>query len=51
MATLTRSNKLEHVRYDIRGPLLQAANKLEADGFKIIKLNIGNPAPFGFSRS
>lgn len=39
---------LEKVHYEIRGPLLVAANKLEAAGHKILKLNIGNPAAFGF---
>lgn len=45
---LKKSSKLEHVCYDIRGPVLKAANALEEQGHKIIKLNIGNPAPFGF---
>lgn len=45
---LKKSTKLEHVCYDIRGPVLKAANALEEQGHKIIKLNIGNPAPFGF---
>ncbi|WVD69981.1 pyridoxal phosphate-dependent aminotransferase [Orbus wheelerorum] len=43
-----KSNKLEHVCYDIRGPILDYAKKLEEEGQKILKLNIGNPAPFGF---
>lgn len=44
----TKSNKLKNVCYDIRGPVLDQANKMEEAGHKIIKLNIGNPAPFGF---
>lgn len=48
MKTLTKSDKLHNVCYDIRGPLLQTANRMEAQGHKIIKLNVGNPAPFGF---
>lgn len=47
MKTLQKSTKLQNVCYDIRGPLLQMANKMESEGHKIIKLNIGNPAPFG----
>src|SRR5699024_6860263 len=43
-----KSNKLRGVCYDIRGPVLQEANRLEDEGHRIIKLNIGNPAPFGF---
>ncbi len=43
---LNKSTKLANVCYDIRGPLLKMANKLEAEGHKIIKLNVGNPAPF-----
>ncbi|MDO5651014.1 MAG: aminotransferase class I/II-fold pyridoxal phosphate-dependent enzyme [Moraxella sp.] len=45
--TLGKSNKLANVCYDIRGPLLQKANEMEQAGQKIIKLNIGNPKPFG----
>lgn len=44
----TKSKKLDHVLYDVRGPVLEAANKMEAEGTHILKLNIGNPAPFGF---
>lgn len=47
--TLKKSDKLQNVCYDIRGPLLKTAMQMEADGHKIIKLNVGNPAPFGFS--
>lgn len=45
---IAKSAKLQNVCYDIRGPLLKAANAMEEQGHKIIKLNIGNPAPFGF---
>ncbi|HEY3630625.1 MAG TPA: aminotransferase class I/II-fold pyridoxal phosphate-dependent enzyme, partial [Jatrophihabitantaceae bacterium] len=48
MADLTQSRKLENVLYDIRGPVLDEAKRLEEEGRRIIKLNIGNPAPFGF---
>jgi alanine-synthesizing transaminase len=43
-----QSRKLENVCYDIRGPVLEEAKRLEEEGRRIIKLNIGNPAPFGF---
>jgi alanine-synthesizing transaminase len=43
-----KSNKLADVLYDIRGPVNDEAKRLEEEGYKIIKLNIGNPAPFGF---
>lgn len=45
---IDKSKKLEGVCYDIRGPVLQHAYRLEEEGHKILKLNIGNPAPFGF---
>ena len=45
---LRQSRKLEDVCYDIRGPVLEQAKRLEDEGRRIIKLNIGNPAPFGF---
>jgi alanine-synthesizing transaminase len=45
---LQQSHKLENVCYDIRGPVLEEAKRLEEEGRRIIKLNIGNPAPFGF---
>jgi len=45
---IVQSKKLQHVRYDVRGPILQEAHRLEAEGHKILKLNIGNTAPFGF---
>lgn len=43
---LKKSDKLKNVCYDIRGPLLKTANEMEAKGHRIIKLNVGNPAPF-----
>ena len=49
MTLLKKSTKLQNVCYDIRGPLLQTATKMEAEGQRILKLNIGNPAPFGLS--
>ncbi|NRB42937.1 MAG: pyridoxal phosphate-dependent aminotransferase [Pseudomonadales bacterium] len=49
MKTLLKSDKLLNVCYDIRGPVLQEALRLEEEGHRIIKLNVGNPAPFGFS--
>ncbi|MBT1449567.1 pyridoxal phosphate-dependent aminotransferase [Glaciecola sp. XM2] len=48
MQAITQSSKLENVCYDIRGPILAQANKMEEAGERILKLNIGNPAPFGF---
>ncbi len=45
---ITKSSKLDHVAYDVRGPVLDTASAMEAAGEKILKLNIGNPAPFGF---
>ena len=45
---ISQSKKLRNVRYDVRGPILVEAQRLEAEGHKILKLNIGNPAPFGF---
>lgn len=44
---LTQSTKLKDVRYDIRGPVLRRAQQLEAQGHRILKLNLGNPAPWG----
>ena len=43
-----QSDKLKDVLYDIRGPVSARAAALEAEGHRILKLNIGNPAPFGF---
>jgi alanine-synthesizing transaminase len=48
MRTIKKSHKLASVCYDIRGPVHREARRLEEDGHKILKLNIGNPAPFGF---
>ena len=48
MELFPKSDKLEHVCYDIRGPVHKEAMRLEEEGHKILKLNIGNPAPFGF---
>ena len=44
----TQSSKLRDVCYEIRGPVPAEAARMEAEGHKILKLNIGNPAPFGF---
>lgn len=43
-----KSNRLDQLSYAIRGPIFDKAQQLEATGQKIIQLNIGNPAPFGF---
>jgi len=48
MPAIRKSNKLINVCYDIRGPVLQEAKRLEEEGHRILKLNIGNPAPWGF---
>ncbi len=48
MRRIVQSKKLQHVRYDVRGPILVEAQRLEAEGHKILKLNVGNTAPFGF---
>nr|WP_136252267.1 pyridoxal phosphate-dependent aminotransferase [Ningiella ruwaisensis] len=48
MHPILQAKKLENVCYDIRGPILATANKMEEAGERILKLNIGNPAPFGF---
>ncbi len=48
MKTILKSAKLANVLYDIRGPIMDAARQMEDEGQKIIKLNIGNLAPFGF---
>ncbi len=47
MKTYLKSHKLDYVSYDVRGPVLDEANRMEARGERILKLNIGNPAPFG----
>ena len=48
MQNFGMSSKLNNVCYDIRGPVLKHAKRMEEEGQKILKLNIGNPAPFGF---
>ncbi len=48
MKTVHKSAKLNNVLYDVRGPIVDAAKQMEDEGQKIIKLNIGNMAPFGF---
>ncbi len=48
MKTVQKSAKLANVLYDIRGPIMDAARQMEEEGHKVIKLNIGNLAPFGF---
>ncbi|WFM79492.1 pyridoxal phosphate-dependent aminotransferase [Streptococcus pluranimalium] len=49
MKTFEKSSKLEHVAYDIRGPVLDEANRMRANGERILRLNTGNPAEFGFT--
>ena len=46
--TFSKSSKLDNVLYDVRGPVVDEAARLESEGAHILKLNIGNPAPFGF---
>ncbi len=48
MIKVNKSHKLDGVCYDIRGPVLTESRRLEEEGHKILKLNIGNPSPFGF---
>lgn len=48
MRTFHKSTKLDEVCYDVRGPVLDAANDMIEQGIEVLKLNIGNPAPFGF---
>ena len=48
MKIYAKSTKLDNVCYDIRGPVMDEANRMIAEGEKILKLNIGNPAPFAF---
>lgn len=48
MREFKKSSKLDDVLYDVRGPVVDEATKMEEDGTQILKLNIGNPAPFGF---
>ena len=49
MRTFDKSSKLDNVCYDVRGPVLDEANRMQESGIDVLKLNIGNPAPFGFS--
>ena len=48
MKTIKKSTKLDNVCYEIRGEVLKEAKRLEEEGHRVLKLNIGNPAPFGF---
>lgn len=48
MREFKKSSKLNHVLYDVRGPVVDEAERMEESGTQILKLNIGNPAPFGF---
>ena len=48
MRTFEKSSKLDNVCYDVRGPVVDEAGRMEEQGIDILKLNIGNPAPFGF---
>ena len=48
MRQFTKSAKLDNVLYDVRGPVADEAARMEDEGLRILKLNIGNPAPFGF---
>ncbi len=49
MEPFQKSHKLDNVLYDIRGAALVKATKMESEGYRILKLNTGNPAPFGFN--
>ena len=48
MRTFNKSTKLDNVLYDVRGPVVDEAARMEHEGTQVLKLNIGNPAPFGF---
>lgn len=48
MREFKKSSKLDNVLYDVRGPVVDEANRMEDEGVHVLKLNIGNPAPFGF---
>lgn len=48
MRQFSKSTKLDNVLYDVRGPVVEEANRMADAGMHILKLNIGNPAPFGF---
>jgi alanine-synthesizing transaminase len=47
MRVFKKSAKLDNVCYDIRGPVLDEAKRLESEGYQVLRLNIGNTAPFG----
>ena len=49
MRTFKKSTKLDNVLYDVRGPVVEEAARMEENGTHVLKLNIGNPAPFGFT--
>ncbi len=49
MQEFKKSTKLDNVLYDVRGPVVEAADKMIESGIEVLKLNIGNPAPFGFN--
>lgn len=49
MREFNKSMKLDHVAYDIRGPVLEEAMRMRANGEQILRLNTGNPAEFGFT--
>ena len=48
MRHFNKSTKLDNVLYDVRGPVVDEAARMEQSGMHVLKLNIGNPAPFGF---
>lgn len=48
MRQFKKSTKLDDVLYDVRGPVVEEAARMEHEGTRVLKLNIGNPAPFGF---
>ncbi|WPH53108.1 pyridoxal phosphate-dependent aminotransferase [Enterococcus faecalis] len=48
MRNFIKSDKLNNVSYDVRGPVLEEAERMQEEGIRILKLNTGNPAPFGF---
>ena len=48
MREIKKSTKLDNVLYDVRGPVVEEAERMEEAGARILKLNIGNPAPFDF---
>lgn len=49
MRVFEKSSKLDNVLYDVRGPVVDEARRMEEEGMEVLKLNIGNPYPFGFS--